>query len=273
ILLCASNSQNNLIYLLFFLLLSLLNTAILFTYQNMSGLHLRSAKAEPVFCGDMAQFTVLLKRHHKAHLRISLSCLGCPATVIDQSVNTEKRVPVYCKTQQRGRFNPGRLLLQSYYPLGFIRCWSWLDLDMQCVVYPKPIALKQLPQTDVVGDGELNSRELGSDDFDGFKTYQPGDALNQIDWRAFAKTDVLQSKVYTAVKDQSYWVDWYALPGVDTELKLSYLCDWVLQLDRQHKAYGLRLPQSEISPALGEAHKHKVLSALALFNLKGGVDV
>lgn len=267
LLIAAINYENNLIYLLFFLCLSLLNTAILFTFQNVSGLQLKAGRAEPVFSGDEAQFMVKICAQKKPHYRINLGWPKQSSTMFSASdieSFTEKSVAVYCQTVQRGLFNPGRLLLESYYPLGFIRCWSWLDLDLQCVVYPRPIALDPLPETDVMGDGDTLSNHQGSDDFYGFRAYQPGDSLKQVDWRGFAKSQPLQTKVYQANSDESHWVDWYALNTPDMELKLSQLCDWVLQLDANHKNYGLRLPDIEIAPAQGDVHKHQVLTALAM---------
>ena len=270
ILIAAINYENNLIYLLFFLSLSLLNTAILFTFQNISGLQLKSARAEPVFAGDAAQFTITVCAHKKPHYRISL---GWPKqdepmfSEFDLEAFSQANTAVYCQTQQRGMFTPGRLLVESHYPLGFIRCWSWLDIDSHCIVYPKPIALNPLPETNVMGDGETLSQHRGSDDFYGFRAYQPGDSLKQVDWRGYAKSQNLQTKVYQAHSDDSHWVDWFAIDTADTELKLSQLCDWVLQLAANHKIYGLRLPNVEITPSQGDVHKHQVLTALALYGV------
>ena len=51
-------------------------------------------------------------------------------------------------------------------------------------------------------------------------------------------------------------------PG--TEHKLSRLCAWVVNADKQNVDYGLRLPGLEIKPGRGEAHKKRCLEALAL---------
>lgn len=275
LLIVAINYENNLAYLLVFLLLSLFNTAILVTYQNVAGLMLQAGKSKPAFAGDAAEFEVELRRAktatvtQRSHHRINIGWPGNPQQCVDVTQRDERQVKLYCRSTERGLFKPGRILIESYYPLGFLRCWSWIDLDMQCTIYPKPVVLQHLPQTDVAGDGEKESRSGGQDDFWGFKDYNIGDSPKQIDWRGYAKGQPLQSKVYLAKSDEQYWVDWFALQSPYTELRLSQLCDWVMQLHRKHLIYGLRLPNSVIEPNSGDVHYHRVLTALALY---GGGD-
>lgn len=267
LLIAAINYENNLVYLLFFLLLSLFNTAILFSYQNVSALTLAAGKTQAAFAGDSAEFSVLLSSLRKTHYQLHIGWPENPHASVDIAPNEEKRVKLYCHSQQRGMLNPGRILLESYYPLGFIRCWSWIDLDMQVVIYPKPMTLPHLPSSNVEGDGKHANHRVGNDDFHGFKHYEAGDSLKKVDWRGFAKGQALQSKVFMAQGDERCWVDWYAIPHHDVEQCLSYLCGWVLALERLHKSYGLRLPNIEIKPAQGQVHKRRVLSVLALYQL------
>jgi uncharacterized protein (DUF58 family) len=46
---------------------------------------------------------------------------------------------------------------------------------------------------------------------------------------------------------------------------LSQLALWVIEAERAHRAYGLRLPGIELEPSLGEHHFHRCLRTLALF--------
>ena len=60
------------------------------------------------------------------------------------------------------------------------------------------------------------------------------------------------------------WMDYAQAGTADKEQKLSRLCAWVLAADKLALDYGLRLPELEIKPASGEAHKRQCLEALAL---------
>ena len=105
----------------------------------------------------------------------------------------------------------------------------------------------------------------GSDDFYGFRDYQPGDPLKHVFWKGYAKGQELQLKQYAGYREKQIWLDWEAFDG-PLEKRLSHLCYWALKLEHRKQEYGLRLPGQEIPPAMGGAHQIRVLKALALFN-------
>lgn len=269
LLIAAINYQNNLIYLLLFSLLSLMNSAILFNYFNLSGLQLEFLRAQPSFAGDVVAFTVRISRSHsRFYHRLALSWPKQTVSFIDLLEQDRAECQVYCQSQQRGLFKPGRLLLESYYPLGLIRCWTWVDLDFSAVVYPKPEALSTKEVHHGDGDDGLEKPSFEAEDFFGFRSYQAGDSLRHVDWRSLARGLPLQSKVYAKQSSQELWVDWHALQGVPTEQRLSQLCFWALTLEKEGAIWGLRLPQQDIAPAQGERHLQQVLTALALFEVE-----
>ena len=166
---------------------------------------------------------------------------------------------------QRGWFNPGRILVESYFPLGIIRCWTWLDLDVDILVYPEPLPLQALPdsiETDNDGD-EFHPQ--GSEDFHGLKNYVVGESLKHVAWKQYARGGELYSKEYASYSDQHLWLDYDALMGLDREARLSCLCFWLMQISRQTQDYGLKLPGVELPPAQGLEHRQQCLKALALF--------
>jgi uncharacterized protein (DUF58 family) len=266
------NYQNNLVYGLVFFLASLFNTSIIFTFLNVSKLRLRAGKASQVYAGDYAEFDIELSRlPNKVHHRLHFSWPDSPAQTVDLVKHDKQIIHLHCKTHQRGLFKPGRLLLESYYPLGLIRCWSWIDLNFETIVYPKPIHLPELPTASSIGYKGKETPLLGKEDFYGFREYVKGDSLRQVHWHSLAKGQALQTKVYAAQESEKHWIDWHALQCYSVEEKLSKLCDWVLQLDKAKKPYGLRLPNLEISPDVGDTHKKRVLTALALFDMQAEV--
>ncbi len=262
------NYQNNLAYALAFFIASIFNTSIIITYLNVSKLRIKAGKSSSVYAGESAEFEVEISRLPlKTHHRIHIYWPDNPRQVHDLVRLDRKKIRLHCLTKKRGVFKPGRFIIESFYPLGLIRCWSWVDLDMSVVIYPKPVTLVTVPSAIVQGNAGKESPVIGKEDFYGFKTYISGDPLRHVDWRSVAKGQELQSKVYAAQQDENNWVDWYELHLNSTEEKLSRMCDWVLQLERQSRAYGLRLPNIEIKPDFGELHKKRVLTELALYDL------
>jgi uncharacterized protein (DUF58 family) len=272
ILLAAINYQNNLIYAVVFFLFSLLNSCIIFTYLNVSGLRIRAGKSLPVFAGDVAEFEITLSAERKKqHQRIALQFAGELGQTVDVGESGEQHVKLHCSTSHRGLFKPPRLQLHSYYPLGFIRCWSSLNLDLACIVYPKPWHFEPLPGYQSHSEKTQDRHSAaGFEDFSGFKDYSPGDPLRHVNWRAYAKGLNLQSKVFSSEFEQSHWVDWDLLGACAVEERLSKLCFWAQSLEQQQCSYGLKLPNLTIAQGSGEKHQREVLRALALYPSVGG---
>jgi len=267
-LLTAINFQNNLSYGLTFLLATLFVIAILHTYANLSGLTIRAVRAEAAFPGQLAEFEVLIERskkreHYGLHAKWFTSSDAMENLVENDSVRLKLHMPV----DKRGWFHPGRLLIESTYPLGLLRCWTWIDLDLQSLVYPKPLTCEDLPG--IAGDQPQGAAApvAGDDDFYGIRDYQRGDSLRQIHWKGLAKGQGVQSKQYTAYSQHSIWLDWESFSGLGIEQRLSHLCYWALEFDAQAQDYGLRLPGVTIAPNCSASHREEVLCALALHGL------
>lgn len=265
-LLAGINYQNSLILAVAFLLLSVFIVGILHTYRNLSGLTLRAGGASPAFAGEDAGFKVLISRTpDREHEALHLGWDPLLLKELDVTGVDGTSVSLFVPTRRRGLLNPGRLLIQTYFPLGLCRAWSWVDLDMSTLVYPKPVAAGDVPlSVRPSEEGELVERE-GADDFYGLRDYQQGDPLHHVDWKSYARSDHLMIKQFAAYVERSVWLDWNYFNGMDTESRLSRLCYWVIRYSASSDEYGLRLPGLEIQPSRGDHHRQKLLRALALF--------
>ena len=81
---------------------------------------------------------------------------------------------------------PGRLTLYTEFPLGLFHAWSYVNFDLRCLVYPKPLDEAALPQGDAP-DGAGARSIAGDEDFAGLRGYVEGDALPHIAWKAYAR--------------------------------------------------------------------------------------
>ncbi|WP_392397691.1 DUF58 domain-containing protein [Cellvibrio japonicus] len=157
-------------------------------------------------------------------------------------------------------------MVQSSFPLGIIRCWTWLRLDARVLVYPQPRPIDE-PQA-ALGDGtdQGAGERPGGDEFSGLRTYIAGDSPKHIAWKQYAQEKGLFTKEYREYLSAEKWLDWYSVTLAQEE-RLGGLCYWALAYEQQQIPYGLRLPGLQLSPNLGPHHLDAVLSALALFNL------
>jgi uncharacterized protein (DUF58 family) len=263
----ATNFQNNLAYGLSFFLLAVLIVAILQTFANASGLRLRFIDADPVFAGDVAKVRIELLSA-AAHQQIELGWPQQESILVSVVPNVPQVVQVPQQTLQRGRLRPGRLHLQGHYPLGIVRCWSWLDLDVALLVYPKPVEADYRECCSGNGDDDGGAVIAGSDDYFALKPYVEGESRSRIAWKQYAAGRGLQVREYADRRGGEVMLDLSVMQDADINLRLSKLCYCALQLHEQGRAYGLCLPgQPPIEVASGEPQLRAVLSALALYGL------
>jgi uncharacterized protein (DUF58 family) len=266
-LLAAINYQNSLAYSLTFLLTSLFIVAILHTYRNLAGLTVKALGSNPVFAGEHGDFRLQLLSGNRPHQAIALGWAASEMQVLDVAAGGVSDCALGLLASQRGWLRPGRLRVESRFPLGILVSWSWLDLDQALLVYPRPI-VADLP-TNAGGGAEeeqdgVRIRGQGSDDFQGLRNYQPGDSKKRLHWKAYSRGQGLLVKDFAALAGRDIWLDFSQLGG-DVETRLSKLCHWVLQLSASQQPFGLRLPGLELPVASGAAQRDAGLRALALF--------
>lgn len=264
-----TNYQNNLILALAYLMASIFVVAILHAFTNLAGVTVKFIQGKPAFAGEPAAFVLELTSTHKHGCdHLELRWPGGDTQILALSPNEPLRLTLHAQSRERGHLRPGRLLVQSRFPLGIIRCWSWLRLDAQALIYPAPIACDEPKHQASAGREEGGSSQRGGDDFAGLRDYQAGDPIKHIAWKQYAQEKGLLTKEYEAYFSAEKWLDWDSL-ALPQELRLSGLCYWALDYERRQIPYGLALPGIHLEPALGEYHLHQVLSALGEFNLQG----
>jgi len=265
------NYNNNIAFLLTFLLGSMTVVSILHTHRNLSGVRVRSVTPSPAFAGEPAGFRAVVRAPAPTRRAIRFHFSGGEAVPADLEAGRDEAIVVTAPTSARGRFHPGPLRVSTVFPLGLFRAWSRMDLELETVVYPRPLRGAFATGTGgeaATGEGEA-AAGAGADDFDGLKSYQPGDALQHISWKSFSKGQGLQTKVFVGESGVTAMLDWDAVREADPERRLSRLCGQVLRANNRDLRFGLRLPGREISPDRGETHKHGCLRALALFGTGG----
>lgn len=263
------NYQNSLIFALAFLLVSLFTVSILHTFRNLSGLVFQAGGTRPAFAGEDAEFTVNVSRGgDRTYEGVLIGWDPDLMQDVDLIEDEELRIRLYVPARNRGRMNPGRMLVQTNYPVGLFRAWSWIDLDVSTIVYPRPVFAGQIPESIAnTSEGEVVKRD-GVDDFHGLREFRDGDPIRHIAWKSYARTEELQVKEFAAFVDRRVWLDWAHFGGLDRESRLSRLCHWVLQVSAGNDEYGLRLPGIEIEPDRGTMHRERLLRELALFEVE-----
>ena len=263
--LLGTNYQNNLILATSYLLASLFVSAILHAYSNMAGLSVRVISTTPAFAGELAAFNLEFHTTHKKGCdHLELRWPGGDTQSLTLDYMTPQQITLWAPSERRGYWQPGRLLVQSRFPLGIIRCWSWINLDAAVLIYPKPIAISEPIPQHAQGHHEGDNQRAGGDDFHSLREYQPGDPIKHIAWKQFAKEKGLFIKEYQEALSAEKWLNWNDL-HYPHELKLSGLCYWALKYEKHQQSYGVNLPGFSLSPGHGSAQRAALLTALGEF--------
>lgn len=275
--LCSINYNLNLGFGLTFLLAACAVIDMHLTFRNLAYLHLTAGKVAAVFAGEDALFELhLANRRKHPRYAIWLGFIGrsLPAMerATDVPAHSTSHLTLAITTTRRGWQPAPRIRLQTRFPLGLLRAWSYWQPDSKALVYPQPeasISASPLPLAPIErSDG---NGVAGHQDFAGIRTYQSGDSLKHLAWRQIARLDTdLDPKLITkqfeggAVSDLS--IDFDALPyDMALEDKLSRMTRWILEAEARQLPYAFRLGDNVHAAALGPAHQRACLRALALY--------
>lgn len=260
------NYANNPAFLLTFLLAGLFINTIFQTWRNLLGISVQWQGAEPAFAGETAKIRFRLGDGQKRrHYSVQLAFRDEPAVISDIDPSRECVVRLGRQTRERGLLRPGRMTVETRYPLGLLRAWSYLETEASVIVYPRPGEKRTHGGTPSYQGSETGYLGAGTDDFLGHRGYHPGDHPRHLNWKAYASDKGLLVKQFGGDRAELLWLDFNALDGWDTETRLSILCRNVLDLSMDQLYFGLRMPGLEIPPGNGLPHKEVCLQALAMF--------
>ena len=260
------NYNNNLGFLLTFLLGSLMLTAMMHTYSMLYGLRLVSIVARPAFAGESAIVEVTTSGAGRP--RSGMCWYFDHQTKVTTAVEPDHPVTVFVPvpTSRRGTLDPGWLRIFSEYPTGLFRAWARVDAGTRCLVYPRPVSrpasVSRTASAD--GEGEITPAE-GVDDFEGLSAYQPGDPPRRIHWQSYSRGRGLHVKTFGGQAGPDWMLDLDAIREGDIEHKLSILCFHLLQCHRQRCSVAMKLGPQAIPAGRGRAHRDRCLRALALY--------
>jgi len=259
-------------YVLTFLLAGMAIVSILHTFRNLAHLAVTAGKVEPVFAGEKAQFEIYLE-NERNEARLAVNATGAGdggAVVCDVPARATARVAIPVLAQRRGWLELPRITLDTRYPLGLFRAWSYVQPAMRTLVYPRPDASPLPRPSPLEGNGASVMSGAGSEDFSGLRPYQPSDSPRHVAWKAAARNEGMLTKLFSGRAAMELIFDWKDLPGVlDTEARLSRLTRWVLLAHAQGARYAVHLPGRGIDLGEGDDQLARCLQELALFNEEG----
>ncbi|MGM0435328.1 MAG: DUF58 domain-containing protein [Pseudomonadota bacterium] len=267
-LLTGINYQNSLIYLFTFILGALFYGTIFQTYRNLEGLHLSLVRAGESEAGQPLPMAIRIRdedNRPRAALRLLIDG-GEPVTV-SLEAGEGRVVPLPVPTRRRGPLKLPSIRLDTDFPFGLIRAWTWFRPASRGLVTPRPVVPPPFETSpDAEGEeGEVTLDAASGDSDIRLRPYRLGDTLRRISWKRFARSGQLVVMDWDTPPADPRWLDWEQFQGADTELRLSYLAWHVGRLSEQGQPFGLKLPGQTIEPDTGDQHERVCLNHLGSF--------
>jgi len=261
------NYTNSLALLLTFLLAGFVLVGMHECQRTLQGLELLRAQAADCYAGREGTLELRFATAGSASRRaLSVRAMSGPPSHFDLAPGAQTSIQIVHHCAQRGRHRIGRLELASTAPFGLFRCWTWLHLPVEVIVYPRPLGARPLPPAEA-GRSALvaPSPAAGEDEWASLRAYQPGDSPRSIAWKTVARGGPFMVGQYAGASGSDYRLSFAGLDSLDLEARLSQLCAWTDECARIGAACGLDLPEVQVPLGRGAHHRTQILRALALY--------
>ncbi len=284
--LAALNTGNNLLYLVFAAMLSLVALSGVLSESAVRGLRVRRRLEARVFAGEEAAGTWLLEnpRRFVPHLALRVDELpSADADLAEASGAEVVWVPPRGREQLAGRWSFTRrgqhrlrgVRVSTSWPFGILRKWYDVAAPLDVLVFPQPVSSTVPPAAPGRRGADARSeRGGGRADLRELRAWREGEDPGLIHWRTSARRDrriVVDREREDAGRVR---IDVPASSGPDRhrrfEEALSVATGQLLAAVRAGRAVELILPGSPAMAAQGDEAVGELLRRLALARLPEG---
>jgi uncharacterized protein (DUF58 family) len=267
-LITAINYQNSLIYLLVFLLGALFVGAMHQTHRNLSGLTLSMIVAGEGEAGGDVPFRFRIASGRNDSLAMMLSTETARLDGIHVPAGEARDVSLAIPATRRGYLRPDRIRIETRFPFGLLKAWSWLRPASAGVVFPRSLQAPEVGSTVEDPNESASAARIAGQDVADLRPWREGDMSPRVMWKRYARSGQMVVADWEAQGGSPHWLDYSAFPGADTELRLSYLAWLVRDRAARGARFGLSLPGETIEPDSGNHHAQRCLRALAVWGLE-----
>ncbi|WP_045214703.1 hypothetical protein [Desulfonatronovibrio magnus] len=273
--LAAVNSNNNVLFLLTSLLLSLLFLSGLTALYNVSGLSIKanSSKVPTAQRQNLIQISIKNnKRLASIVLDVGLEDHTQVIPVLNSKASSEVFLP--WTPWHRGKVSLPYVKVTSSFPFGFVVRGGYYDARAVIVVSPAPdndlmeqVFAKNEKQSETLNTGQ------GLGEWKGIRQYRPGESMSSIVWRRLdwqkpamgADNSQWPAHSFAHEASKALVLDWDdpVYQHLDTEKRLSLFRTLLDEMVLSNTSWKLNLPAVEISGS-GKLNLEQALWSLAL---------
>ncbi len=207
----ALNTGNNLLYLVFGMMLSFIAASGIISMINLSRIEVKTITPEDVFAltPTPLKFSVRNLKPLIPSYSLTIDIEGKSAFIPYLPPKSTKNVTVNSFFKKRGWNKIPKAILFTRFPFGFFKKWIRINLgDEEILVYPKV----EKPHMDLnefqEKFGELETEAIGfGSDLRSIRTFNQGDNPKFIHWKTTAKTGRLMYRELQDDKSKRYIIE------------------------------------------------------------------
>lgn len=262
-LIMAITAQNNLIYLFVFTEVSIALASMFFSNSNIHRAQLASMEAMTCFANEESWVEIQLKNtkpSYQLYLKWSFQKNGSYPLL-----PSSHQIQIPWTPRRRGLQALPKLVIESTFPFGLLRCWKVIRSKKEVLVLPERKGNASYPSS-TRGDSTVDQLGL----FHDIRKFQRGDWPRRIDWRASQRSQQMMIRRYeeeSAVQLDFSWEQTAHLK--DIEERISQLALWIDIAERQGAHYSLRVGSWNSGRYRGPQHWQKCFEFLALIDESG----
>lgn len=271
--LASINTGNNLIYLIFGLMLSIILLSYVFMTINIKGISIAVKAPGPVYAAEASEIILKVKNDKKIgsySIKIRLPDeLNSTGQVSFVPAHEYVSIKIQVCPPGRGVFGYGSFVVESSFPFIFFRRRLKVNVEGSLIVYPSLMEVTLDSLSGIRGQGVHSQRAGEGDELISLRGFRDGDSHKSVHWKASAKAGSLLVKEYSALMPRMAMIvlDSHGPSAPEIyEKAVSYAASAVTCLIGRGYHVGLQAPGAEVPYGTGRAHMFRLLDHLAVLD-------
>jgi uncharacterized protein (DUF58 family) len=259
----ALNTANNLLYIVSSLMLSLMILSGVSSFVNLFFIHLTMTPPDEIFADTPAPFRLIVEKK-----RLTAFFLAFKTRFGDYKspyIKGQLEASLWLTFPERGKIRIDTIHIDSGFPLGFFHRACLYPVDVDVIVYPKPLPTRFIPLSGSglkSGENTFFQGEL-SDEVKELKPYATEDPLKWVDWKASARKGSTVVRQFYIIEGDRVIIN-LSNKRDNWEKRLSEAVFLIQEGSKKRLVIGMTLPNKTINPDVGAKHKRLLLESLSL---------
>ena len=167
--------------------------------------------------GDDIPFRFRITAGKDSGLAIALSVVDSKLEGVHVPAGQALDVILPIPSAHRGYLRPDKVRIETRFPFGLLKAWSWLRPSSAGIAYPRPlVAPEVISQVDDGSEARSSAPVAGQDNAD-LRPWREGDLSQRVMWKRFARSGQMVVADWEGEQGSPHWLDFNAFPGADTD--------------------------------------------------------